>query len=104
LFSHDRAVPGNTKQEARHKPENDCFRKGEKAMAKSKRDAGEMPIGLMMSLAMHPDAMRNFSTMNDERQKSVIRYVEDAKTGGEAKDRIGSAVDELEKGNTGFFG
>ena len=73
-------------------------------MAKKKRDAGEMPIGLMMSLAMHPDAMRNFSTLTDEKQSSVIRFVEDANTGAEARTRITSAVDELEKGNTGFLG
>ena len=73
-------------------------------MAKKKRNAEEMPIGLMMTLAMHPDAMRNFSTLPDEKQSSVIRYVEDANSGEEAKNRISSAVDELEKGSTGFLG
>lgn len=72
-------------------------------MEKESRRAEEMPIGLMMSLAMRPDAMRNFSLMDESRQRSVIRYVEDANTGAEAKERIGSAVDELGKGNTGFF-
>lgn len=73
-------------------------------MPKKKRDAGEMPIGLMMTLAMHPDAMRNFSALTDEKQSSVIRYVEDANTGAEARSRIGSAVDQLEQGSTGFLG
>ncbi len=73
-------------------------------MAKKKRHAEEMPIGLMMSLSMHPDAMRNFSTLTDEKQNSVIRYVEDANSGEEAKNRISGAVDELEKGSTGFLG
>lgn len=73
-------------------------------MGKKKRDAGEMPIGLMMSLAMHQDAMRNFSLLDDAKQKSVIRYVEDSQTGEEAKSRINNAVDNLDKGNTGFIG
>lgn len=73
-------------------------------MAQKKREAEEMPIGLMMSLAMNQDAMRNFSSLPEEKQSSVIRYVENASTGEDARARIGNAVDELEKGNTGFFG
>ena len=71
---------------------------------KKKKDGAEMPIGLMMSLAMNRKAMRNFSLLNDEKQKSVVRYIEDSKTGTEAKDRIRTAVDSLEQGNTGFIG
>lgn len=66
------------------------------------RSAAEMPIGLTMSLAMHPDAMRNFSLMDEEKQKSVIRYVEDSKTGEEAENRIKTSVQNLEKGNSSF--
>ena len=73
-------------------------------MGKSKSDAGNMPIGLMMSLAQHQDAMRNFSLLSDEEQRSVIRYVEDSRTGKEAKSRIDSAVQNLEAGNHSFFG
>ncbi|HEX3016313.1 MAG TPA: hypothetical protein VHP31_00460 [Caproicibacter sp.] len=73
-------------------------------MGKKKRDAGEMPIGLMLSLGMHQDAMKNFALLNDEKQNAVIRYVEDSQTGDEAKNRINTAVDNLEKGNTGFIG
>lgn len=80
------------------------FAKGVIVVEKNNKNAADMPIGLMMSLAMHRDAMRNFSLLNDEKQKSVIRYVEDSKTGAEAKNRINNAVDNLEKGNTGFIG
>ena len=73
-------------------------------MTKKQRDAEEMPIGLMMSLAMNQDAMRNFSALSDDKQSSVIRYVENASTGEDARERIGNAVDELGKGNTSFFG
>lgn len=73
-------------------------------MENQKKDAENMPIGLMMKLAMHQDAMKNFSLLNDEKQKSVIRYVEDSQTGEEAKNRITNAVNNLDKGNTGFIG
>lgn len=73
-------------------------------MGKKKRDAGEMPIGLMLSLGMHQSAMKNFALLDDEKQNAVIRYVEDSQTGDEAKNRINTAVDNLEKGNTGFIG
>lgn len=73
-------------------------------MKKKKSDAREMPIGLMMSLAMNQQAMRNFSLLDDEKQKSVVRYIENSQTGAEAKDRIRTAVDSLEQGSTGFIG
>mgnify|MGYP000891199584 CR=1 FL=1 len=73
-------------------------------MKKKKSDATEMPIGLMMSLAMNRKAMRNFSLLPDEKQKSVVRYIEASQTGAEAKNRIHTAVDSLEQGNTGFIG
>ncbi len=41
-------------------------------MEQKKHEAENMPIGLMMSLAMHGDAMHEFSLLNDEQQKSVI--------------------------------
>jgi uncharacterized protein YdeI (YjbR/CyaY-like superfamily) len=69
-----------------------------------KKDGTELPIGLMMSLAMNPDAMKNFSQLDDEKQSSVVRYIESANTGDEARTRIGNAVDELSKGNITFFG
>lgn len=73
-------------------------------MAKEDHGAENMPIGLMMSLAMHQDAMRNFSLLDDSQQKAVIRYVEDSKTGDDAKNRIESAVQNLEQGTSSFFG
>lgn len=73
-------------------------------MSKRKSDAGNMPIGLMMSLAQHENAMKTFGRMDDEKQKSVIRYVEDSVTGEEAKQRIQDAVQNLDQGNTGFLG
>lgn len=73
-------------------------------MVRENRDAGSMPVGLMMKLAMHQQAMRNFSQLDDEQQKAVIRYVEDSQTGEEAKSRIESAVQNLEQGNRSFFG
>jgi hypothetical protein len=62
-----------------------------------------MPIGLMMSLAMHRDAMNSFSRMDDEQQSAVIRFVQDASTGEDAKRRISEAVNRLDNGDTGPF-
>lgn len=73
-------------------------------MKKKSNDDTNMPVGLMMSLAQHQNAMKTFSMLNDEKQKSVIRYVEDSTTGEEAKDRIQNAVSDLDKGSTGFIG
>lgn len=72
-------------------------------MGKMKSDAEHMPIGLMMSLAQHQNAMKNFSLLDDSRQKAVIQYVESSTTGDEAKSRIQNTVNNLENGNTGFF-
>lgn len=72
-------------------------------MAKENREAENMPIGLMMKLAMHKDAMKNFSLLDDEKQKSVIRYVESSSTGSNAKERIETAVNSLDQGSTGFL-
>lgn len=73
-------------------------------MRKKESDARDMPIGLMMSLAMHQEAMRQFSLLNDAQQKEVIRYVENSRTGDDAESRITAAVNGLEQGNTGFLG
>ncbi|WP_411678443.1 YdeI/OmpD-associated family protein [Caproicibacter sp.] len=73
-------------------------------MGKKNPDATDMPIGLMMSLAQHTNAMKTFGRLDDEQQKSVIRYVEDSTTGEEAKSRIQNAVQNLDQGDTGFIG
>lgn len=67
------------------------------------QEAENMPIGLMMKLAMHKDAMKNFSLLDDKTQKSVINYVESSATGDGAKERIETAIKNLERGNTGFL-
>lgn len=73
-------------------------------MKKKKPEATDMPIGLMMSLSQHQNAMKNFAQLGEEGQKSVIRYVKDSVTGEEAKNRIQNAVSNLEQGNSGFLG
>lgn len=72
-------------------------------MGKKESDARDMPIGLMMSLAMHQEAMRQFSLLDDAHQKEVIRFVEGSRTGEDAQSRITAAVNGLEQGNTGFL-
>ncbi len=72
-------------------------------MSKENREAQDMPIGLLMSLAMNRDAMSTFSRLGDEQQTSVIHFVEDAITGEDAKHRISEVVDRLKNGDTGPF-
>lgn len=72
-------------------------------MEGKERSADEMPVGLMMSLAMHGGAMRNFALLSGEQQRAVIRFVEEAATGEDAKRRVDSAVERLENGDTGPF-
>ena len=73
-------------------------------MKKKESKAANMPVGLMVSLTKHQEAMKNFSMLDDEKQKSVIRYVRDSATGEEARRRIQSAVKNLEQGNISFIG
>ncbi|MFU0833606.1 MAG: DUF305 domain-containing protein [Oscillospiraceae bacterium] len=73
-------------------------------MKKKESKAANMPVGLMVSLTKHQDAMKNFSMLDDEKQKLVIRYVKDSATGEEANRRIQSAVKNLERGDIGFLG
>lgn len=72
-------------------------------MNKGAPEAQDMPIGLLMELAMHRDASNSFSLLDDEQQRAIIRFVEDAVTGEDAKHRIDETVDRLENGDTGPF-
>jgi uncharacterized protein YdeI (YjbR/CyaY-like superfamily) len=71
---------------------------------KKESKAANMPVGLMVSLTKHQNAMKNFSLLDDEKQKSVIRYVKESSSSEEAKHRIQSAVKNLEQGNIEFIG
>ena len=75
-----------------------------KKKKKNESKTANMPIGLMVSLTKHQNAMKQFSTLNDEQQQSVIQYVKNSATGEEAKSRIHQAVQNLEQGNIGFIG
>lgn len=73
-------------------------------MKKKESKAANMPVGLMVSLTKHQDAMKNFSMLDDEKQRLVIRYVKDSTNCEDAKRRIQSAVKNLEQGDIGFIG
>ena len=36
-------------------------------------ERNEMPVGFAMALAMNPEAMQKFATLNDEQQKEIIK-------------------------------
>lgn len=64
---------------------------------------GELPVGLAMQLAMHEHAMLNFSALREDQRAALVRFVQGAQTGEEAKQRIQTAVERLEAGAHTFF-
>ncbi len=36
-------------------------------------ERNEMPVGFAMALAMNPEAMQKFATLNEEQQKEIIK-------------------------------
>lgn len=72
-------------------------------MDNDKPDAKKMPIGLLMSLAQHENAMENFSRLNDVQRENLLRFTTGSATGEEAQDRIYTAVKKLDENNTGFL-
>lgn len=61
----------------------------------------DLPLGFGMSLAQHPKALDEYGRLSDGEKASVIAYIQDGNTGGEAKARIDKAVEQLENGGFG---
>ncbi len=59
------------------------------------RDTPEIPLGLGMSLAQHPDAMTAYGRMNSEQKQRIVQYIQDSTTGDEARQRIRQTVQML---------
>ena len=55
----------------------------------------DLPLGLGMALAQEPKAMEAFGKMSQEQKDALIRQIQGAKQGGEAKRRIEEAVEQL---------
>lgn len=64
---------------------------------------GELPIGFAMSLSMSPEAMKYYSTLSLEQQTDIVKYVQNNKTGIEAKQKVYNAIQGLENNNLDFL-
>ena len=62
-----------------------------------------MPIGFGMALYQNSDALHCFTAISQEERNGIISYIESAKNGDETKNRIDTAVKNLNKRNIRFF-
>ena len=63
----------------------------------------DMPLGFGMALYQNSNALHCFAALSQDERNNIIRYIENSKTGEEAKNRIDNAVSNLNKRNTKFF-
>ncbi len=63
----------------------------------------DMPIGFGMALYQNEIALHHFTRLSQDERNNIIRYIEDSKTGDEAKSRINKAVEGLKKNTLDFF-
>ena len=63
----------------------------------------DIPLGFGMELAQNPQAMSAFGQLSDERKTSLIKHIQGASTGQEAKDRIAQAISGLTSGQPWTF-
>ena len=52
----------------------------------------EMPVGFAMALAMNPDAMQKFATLNEEQKKRIIDGTHSVKSREEMHQYVNSLV------------
>ncbi|MDR0292564.1 MAG: hypothetical protein LBH95_00220 [Oscillospiraceae bacterium] len=62
-------------------------------------DGVDLPLGLGMRLAQEPRAMETFGALDEAQRNRVVDYIQAAVTGGDAKDRIETAVCSLRDGH-----
>jgi len=63
----------------------------------------DMPLGFGMALYQNSNALHCFAALSQDERNDIIRYIENSKTGEDARNRIDNAVSNLNKRNTKFF-
>lgn len=63
----------------------------------------DMPIGFGMELYQNSAALHCFAALSQSERNDIITYIESSETGEEAKTRINTAVQNLNKRNPKFF-
>lgn len=63
----------------------------------------EMPVGLAMSLGMNEYAMDFYAGLDNGSREKIKQYIQNCSSGKEAKQKIKTAVSNLEKHNLDFL-
>ena len=63
----------------------------------------EMPIGFAMSLGMNEYAMDFYANLDENSRERIKKYIQNCSSGVEAKQKIHTAVQNLEKHNLNFL-
>lgn len=63
----------------------------------------EIPIGLAMSLGMHEYAMDFYASLNTDTREKIKQYIQQCSSGTEAKNKINTAIEHMEKHNLDFL-
>jgi hypothetical protein len=66
-------------------------------------DGPDLPLGFGMLLAQEPEAITHYGALTNDQKSTVIRYIQSAATGEEAKNRIADAVYGLRDGDMSFL-
>ena len=63
----------------------------------------EIPIGLAMSLGMNEFAMDFYSKLDNATRNKIKAYIQNCSSGKEAKSKINTTIENLEKHNLDFL-
>jgi len=63
----------------------------------------DLPLGLGLNLAQDSDAMDTFGAMTEAQREKVVRYIQGAATGEDAKNRITGTIQKLHDHQTDGF-
>lgn len=63
----------------------------------------ELPIGLAMSLGMNEFAMDFYSGLDTDTRNKIKAYIQNCSSGKEAKNKIHTTIENLEKHNLKFL-
>lgn len=62
-----------------------------------------LPLGFAFSLSMNKQAMDYYSTLDFDTQAQITRYIENATSTKETKNRINSSINALSHADTSFL-
>lgn len=64
----------------------------------------KLPIGFSMSVAQNENALNYFANLDANTKNKIVEYIQNSNTGDDAKLRINTTVDCLEKNSLDFLG